>query len=208
MSTSVCLSLFPSICLSLSVCTSICLCVCLSSSVCLSVHLLILIIQTYRPWTPRRMSGIFVNIKIWREREAYRNFSKWFDWSMAIKSHIVMAAPIVETIWLVNGFKRHIVMAAPFAVTAPSSVQNLINSSSRWFDGKSRSLDDRDYPSVCPSVHLSVCLFVCLPFTHLCQRKISGVENCGPSPCMDTNLEEKYKTGHGAVSNEIFKDKT
>ena len=36
-------------------------------------------------------------------------------------------------------------MAAPLAVTAPSSVQNLMNSSSRRFDGKSRSLDDRDY---------------------------------------------------------------
>ena len=56
-----------------------------------------------------------------------------------------MAAPIVETIWLVNGFKRHIVMAAPIAVTAHSSVQNLKKSSSRRFDGKSRSLDDRDY---------------------------------------------------------------
>ena len=29
---------------------------------------------------------------------------------------------------LVNGFKRHIVMAAPFSFTAPSSVQNLMNS--------------------------------------------------------------------------------
>ena len=38
-----------------------------------------------------------------------------------------MAAPIVEMIWLVNGFKRHIVMAAPLAVTAPSSIQNLMN---------------------------------------------------------------------------------
>ena len=28
-----------------------------------------------------------------------------------------MAAPIVETIWLVNGFKRHIVMAVPHSVT-------------------------------------------------------------------------------------------
>ena len=36
-------------------------------------------------------------------------------------------------------------MAAPFAETAPSSVQKLMNSSSRRFDGKSRSLDDRDY---------------------------------------------------------------
>ena len=45
----------------------------------------------------------------------------------------------------VNNFiKRHIVMAAPFPVTAPSSVQNLMNSSSRRFDGKSKSLDDRD----------------------------------------------------------------
>ena len=56
-----------------------------------------------------------------------------------------MAAPVVETISLVNGFKRHIVMAAPFPVTMPSSVQNLTKSSSRRFDGKSRSLDDRDY---------------------------------------------------------------
>ena len=56
-----------------------------------------------------------------------------------------MAAPIVETIGLVNGFIRHIVMAAPLAVTAPSSLQNLMKSSSRQFDGKSRSLDDRDY---------------------------------------------------------------
>ena len=48
-----------------------------------------------------------------------------------------MAAPLVETIWLVNGFKRHIVMAAPIAVTAPSSVQNLKKSSLRRFDGKS-----------------------------------------------------------------------
>ena len=56
-----------------------------------------------------------------------------------------MAGPIVETIWLVNGFLRHIVMAAPIAVIAPSSVQNLMNSSSRRLDGKSRSLDVRDY---------------------------------------------------------------
>ena len=55
-----------------------------------------------------------------------------------------MAAPLSETIWLVNGFKRHIVMAAHLSITAPSSVQNLMNSSSRQFDGKSRSLDDRD----------------------------------------------------------------
>ena len=55
-----------------------------------------------------------------------------------------MAAPIVETIWLVNDFKRHIVIA----VTAPSSVQNLMNSSSRRFNGKSRSLDDQDYRMV------------------------------------------------------------
>ena len=75
---------------------------------------------------------------------AYRNFGKRFDWSLAIKRQIVMAAPIVETIWLVNGFKRHIVMAAPIAVTAPSCVQNLKKSSSRRFDGKSMSLDDRD----------------------------------------------------------------
>ena len=112
----------------------------------LSYTFLISIIQTYRPWTPRRTSGRIVNKKIWRESEAYRNFGKRFDWSLAIKRHIVMAAPIVETIWLVNGFKRHIVMAAPIAVTAPSSVQNLKKSSSRRFDGKSRSLDDRDYP--------------------------------------------------------------
>ena len=43
------------------------------------------------------------------------------------------------------GFKRHIVMAAPIAVTASSSVQNLKKGSSRRFDGKSMSLDDRDY---------------------------------------------------------------
>ena len=55
-----------------------------------------------------------------------------------------MAASIVETIWLVNGFKRHIVMAAPFPVTALSSYQNLMNSSSRRFDSKPRSFDDRD----------------------------------------------------------------
>ena len=36
-------------------------------------------------------------------------------------------------------------MAAPFPVTMPSSVQILMKSSSRRFDGKSRSLDDRDY---------------------------------------------------------------
>ena len=59
-----------------------------------------------------------------------------------------MAAPRVETIWLVNGFKRHIVMAAPIAVSAPSSVWNLMKSSSRRFDGKSRSLDDRDYVKI------------------------------------------------------------
>ena len=35
-------------------------------------------------------------------------------------------------------------MAVPIAVTPPSSVQNLINTSSRRFDGKLRSLDDRD----------------------------------------------------------------
>ena len=55
-----------------------------------------------------------------------------------------MAAPLSETIWLVSGFKRHIVTAAYLSITAPSSVQNLMNSSSRRFDGKSRSLDDRD----------------------------------------------------------------
>ena len=59
-----------------------------------------------------------------------------------------MAAPIVETNCLVNGFKRHIVMAAPFTITAPSSVQNLMNSSSRQFDGKSRSRDDWDYIAI------------------------------------------------------------
>ena len=102
------------------------------------------IIQTYRPWTPRRTSGRIVNKKNWRENEDYRNFGKRIDWSLAMKRHIVMAAPIVETILLVNGFKRHIVMAAPLAVTAPSGVQILMKSSSRRFDGKSRSLDDRD----------------------------------------------------------------
>ena len=61
------------------------------------------IIQTYRPWTPRRTSGRIVNKRIWRESEAYRNFGKRFDWSLAIKRHFVTAAPIVETISLVNG---------------------------------------------------------------------------------------------------------
>ena len=51
-----------------------------------------------------------------------------------------MAAPLFETIWLINGFKSHIVMDAPYAFTAPSNVQNLMNSSSRRFDDKSRSL--------------------------------------------------------------------
>ena len=78
----------------------------------------------------KRKSGRIVNKKIWCESEAYRNFGKRFDWSLAIKRHIVMAAPIVEMIWLVNGFKRHIVMAALFPVTAPSSVQNLMKI--RW----------------------------------------------------------------------------
>ena len=59
-----------------------------------------------------------------------------------------MAALIVETIWLVNGLKRHIVMAAPLTITAPSNVQSLMKSSSRRFDGKSRSLNDRDYPTI------------------------------------------------------------
>ena len=36
-------------------------------------------------------------------------------------------------------------MAAPHAVAAPSRVQKLMSSSSRRFDGKSRSLDDREY---------------------------------------------------------------
>ena len=102
----------------------------------------VLIIQTYRPWTPRQTSGWIVNKKIWRESKVYRNFRKRFDWSLVITRHIVMAGPIVETIWLVNGFLRHI---APIAVIAPSSVQNLMNSSSRRLDGKSRSLDVRDY---------------------------------------------------------------
>ena len=36
-------------------------------------------------------------------------------------------------------------MDAPLAVTAPSSIKNLMKSLSRQFDGTSRSLDDRDY---------------------------------------------------------------
>ena len=111
---------------------------------CMVYDFVVSIIQTYRPWTPRRTSGRIVNKKIGCKGEAYQNFGKRFDWSFAIKRHIVMAAPIVETIWLVNGFKRHIVMAVPLAVTVPSSVQNLMNSLSRRFDGKSRSLDDLD----------------------------------------------------------------
>ena len=110
------------------------------------------IIKTYRPWMPRRTSGWIVNKKIWRESEAYRNFGKRFGWSLAIKRHIVMAAPIIETIWLVNGFQRNIVMAAPLTVTALSRVQNLMKCSSRRFDSKSRSLDDRDYCNWCWSV--------------------------------------------------------
>ena len=110
----------------------------------LSDRQIVSIIQTYRPWTLPRTSGRIVNKKIRRESEAYRNFAKRFDRSLAIKRHIVMAAPIVETISLVNGFKRHVVMAAPFPITMPSSVQNLMKNSSRRFDGKSRSLNDRD----------------------------------------------------------------
>ena len=59
-----------------------------------------------------------------------------------------MAAPIVETIWLVNGFNSLSVMAAPIAVTAPSSEQNLMNSSSKRFDGRSKSPDNRNYVNV------------------------------------------------------------
>ena len=36
-----------------------------------------------------------------------------------MKRHIVMAAHIVETIWLVNGFKRNITMAAPSQLQRP-----------------------------------------------------------------------------------------
>ena len=64
-------------------------------------------------------AGRIVNKKILRESEAYRNFGKRFDWSLAIKRHIVMAAPMVERISLVNGFKRHIVMAASFPHSVP-----------------------------------------------------------------------------------------
>ena len=85
----------------------------------LTVLDLVSIIQTYRPWTPRRTSGRIVNKKIWHESEAYRNFGKRFDRSLAIKRHIVMAAHIVETIWLVNGFKRNITMAAPSQLQRP-----------------------------------------------------------------------------------------
>ena len=38
---------------------------------------------------------------ILHESEAYQNFGKRFDWSLAIKRVIVMAVPIVEMIWLV-----------------------------------------------------------------------------------------------------------
>ena len=44
-------------------------------------------------------------------------------------------------------------MAAPLAVTAPSNLQNSMKSSSRRFDGKSRSLGDRDYLTFDISVH-------------------------------------------------------
>ena len=86
----------------------------LSGTIEKTIETIVSIIQTYRPCTPRRTSGRIVNKKIWRESETYRNFGKRFDWSLAIKRHIVMAAPIVETISLVNGFKRHIIMAALF----------------------------------------------------------------------------------------------
>ena len=66
-----------------------------------------------------------------RESEAYRNFGKRFDWSLAIKRHIVLAAPIVETISLVNGFKRHIVMAALFPTRQASADSFLIRCSLR-----------------------------------------------------------------------------
>ena len=51
-------------------------------------------------------------------------------------------------IWFVIDIKRHIVMAAPFPHTAPSSVKNLIHTSSKRFDVKQRSLDDRSCPSI------------------------------------------------------------
>ena len=59
---------------------------------------IVLMFQTYRPWNTT------TNEKIRCETEAYRNFGKQFHSSLAIKRHIVMAAPIVETISLVNGF--------------------------------------------------------------------------------------------------------
>ena len=88
------------------------------------------IIQTYRPWTPRRTSGRIVNKKFQRESEAYRNFGKRFYWSLTIKRHIVMAAPIVEQFDWFIGCKRHIVIVVPLSVTAPSSVQN--RQDDRW----------------------------------------------------------------------------
>ena len=108
-------------------------------------HVLIVsIIQIYRPWTPRRTSGRIVHKKNWRESEAYRNFDKRFDWSLAIK--------------------RHIVMAAPLKVTAPSGLQNSMKSSSRRFDGKSRSLDDRVLCFDCDDENCERCT---LPNSHL-----------------------------------------
>ena len=53
---------------------------------------IVLMFQTYRPWNTT------TNEKIRCETEAYRNFGKQFHSSLAIKRHILMAAPIVETI--------------------------------------------------------------------------------------------------------------
>ena len=134
-----------------------------------TMYILVSIIQTHRPWTPRRTSGWIFNKKIWRKSEAYRNLGKRFDLSLAIKRQIVMAAPIVETIWLVNGFKSHIVIAASFTITPPSSVQNLMKSSSRRIDGKSRSLD-RDYVYICMIQTISKTYCFCFFLTLNCKN--------------------------------------
>ena len=103
-----------------------------------AIIFIVSIIQTCRPWTTRRTSGRIVNKKIWRESEAYWNFGKLFDWPLAIK--------------------RHIVMATHLGVIATSSVHHLMKSSSRRLDGKSRTLDDRDY--YFQNIHNKFAIFV------------------------------------------------
>ena len=63
-------------------------------------------------------------------------------------------------------------MAAPIAVTAPSCVQNLKKSSSRRFDGKSMSLDDRDYTECSLNSGCACVIYKStedIPFLYYCQ---------------------------------------